>query len=72
MNMLKAKKHKFFRSKEVHFWIRIWSDWGYGLRAWTGVCDDRNTANGDGCKTSGSDGETPNIIHIAGYAKYSQ
>ena len=34
-NTLRAKIHKFFGSREVHFWTRIWSGRGYGLRAGT-------------------------------------
>ena len=31
------------------------------MRIGSEVWDDGNTANGDGCKTPGSDGETSNI-----------
>ena len=62
--MLIAKKHKFFGSRVVHFWTRIWSGWGDGYRFGSEAWDDGNTGNSDGCKTSGSDGLISNIIAI--------
>ena len=59
--MLRAKNHKLFGSRVVHFWTRIWLDRGDGLRVGTEVWDDGNTVNCDGCKTPGSDGESSNI-----------
>ena len=44
----------------VHFWTRIWSGPGDGLRFGSEACDDGNTVSGDGCKTPGPDGETSN------------
>ena len=52
-DMLIAKKLKFFGSREVHFWIRIWSGRGDGLRVSTEVWDDGNTANGTDAKLQG-------------------
>ena len=45
-----VKKHKWILFREVHFWTKIWSGWGSGLRAWTETCDDSSGINGDGCK----------------------
>ena len=58
------KKHMLFGSRVVHFWTRIWSNRGDGLKTGTEVRDDCKTANGDGCKTPGSDGETSNKLLI--------
>ena len=58
--MLIAKKHKLLVTRVVHFWTRIWSGPGDGLRFESEACDDGNTVSGDGCKTPGPDGETSN------------
>ena len=49
-----------FESRVVHFWTSIWLGLGDSFRAGTEVWEDGNTAIGEWCKTSGSDGETPN------------
>ena len=59
--MTRAKKHNLFWDRVVHFWTRIWSGRGDGLRAGAEEWDGNNTVNGDGCKIQGSDGETSNI-----------
>ena len=56
--MLRAKKHKLYGGREVHFWTRIWLGQDYGLRSGIEVCDDGNTASKDWFKTTGLDGET--------------
>ena len=63
--MLRAKKHKLFGSRVVHFWARIWSGWDNSLRAGTDIWDDGNTNNGNGCKTPGSNGETSNKYFLS-------
>ena len=60
--MLIAKKHKLLVTRVVHFWTRIWSGPGDGLRFGSEACDDGNTVSGDGCKTPGPDGETSNSM----------
>ena len=62
--MLIAKKHKLLVSRVVHFWTRIWSGPGDGLRFGSEACDDGNTVSSDGCKTPGPDGETSNKKHM--------
>ena len=42
-------------------------DQGNCLRTGTEVWDDGNTANDDGCKTPGSDGETSNKLAIINF-----
>ena len=65
--MLRAKKHKFFGGRVVHFWTRIWlgtdDRYRFGSETW----DDGNTSNSDGCKTPGSDGETSNKKFIMNF-----
>ena len=48
--MLRAKKHKLFESRMIHFWIRIWSDRCDGYRVGYEAWDDQNTTNGEGYK----------------------
>ena len=63
--MLIAKKHKLLVTRVVHFWTRIWSGPGDGLRFGSEACDDGNTVSGDGCKTPGPDGETSNTSFMS-------
>ena len=63
--MLISKKHKLLVTRVVHFWTRIWSGPGDGLRFGSEACDDGNTVSGDGCKTPGPDGETSNTFSMS-------
>ena len=49
-HVLRAKKYMLFFTRVVHFWIRIWSGRGDGLRVGSKQWDDGNTNNGDESK----------------------
>ena len=65
--MFQAKKHKRILSREIHYWTRIWSGRGDGLRAGTEKWEDGNTNNGDGSKGKCPDCFLTKSIHLAAW-----